>query len=319
MFSLSTIDDPTRNALDASIRHFSKLVGWATIAVAIGVAMEAVEIVHDIVAWCKQWRRKKRELTELEAVAKVFPAGELMQPTESHPKEPKWVKRVLRGGLIIVVIGVVAEWRCGANLEDAHNALQTFDESLIADTQKEAEGLREQAEAEHLARVKIEARVAWRRLDPKILPVIASHLSQFTKQPALVSYNPSDIEAADFAFDIAMVLHAAKWDVFEPLAFVRARAGPAPFGTNGPVPRGVLVWPTNDVLSVRAAAALVDQLRAYGFDATSSADARFLFAIQPTSTRVAVSVEQKPDGPQGEFKLQAEREAKTKNTTTANH
>jgi hypothetical protein len=117
MFSLSALNDPTRDALDASVRHFSKLVGWATIAVAIGVAMEAVEIIHDIVAWCKRWRGNKRELTELKAVAEVFPAGELTQPTELHPEEPKWVKRVLRGGLIIVVIGVVAEWRCGANLD----------------------------------------------------------------------------------------------------------------------------------------------------------------------------------------------------------
>jgi hypothetical protein len=137
-------------------------------------------------------------------------------------------------------------------------------------------------------------------------------LDQFAKEPALVSYNADDIEAADFASDVASVLHTARWDVFEALAMMKMREGPVAFGTNSPVPRGVLVWPTSDKISIQAATALVEQLRAYGFDAVMSAEARPLLGIHPTPTRVAISVEHKPEGPQGEYKLEAEGEARAK-------
>jgi hypothetical protein len=135
MFSLSP--DPIRDALQARADHLSRLVGWANITVAVGVALEGVEIIHGIVAWGKKKRRRKRERIELKEIAEVFPADELRQSTELHADEPRWVKRLLRVGLIIVVIGVIAEWRCGAKLEDAHNAVHQHDlEKITAADEK---------------------------------------------------------------------------------------------------------------------------------------------------------------------------------------
>jgi hypothetical protein len=143
-------------------------------------------------------------------------------------------------------------------------------------------------------------------------PEIASRLTRFAKEPALISYNPNDIEALYFASDIAKAIHIAKWDVAEPLAVLSLREGPVPFGTTPLLKTGVLVWSTDDKESREAATALVGQLSSRGFDATISSDAKGLLVIHPTTTRVVVSVEHKPEGPQGELKLQAERDAKNK-------
>jgi len=136
MFSLSP--DPIRDALQGQADHFAKLVGWANIAVAVGIAVEGVEIAHDVVTWGKRKRREIRDRIELKELAEICPGGELRQSTESHTDEPRWVKRLLRVGLIIVVLGVVAEWRCGAKLEDAHDAIHQHDLEKIAAADEKA-------------------------------------------------------------------------------------------------------------------------------------------------------------------------------------
>src|SRR5438132_1407129 len=99
MFSLSPIGDPIRNALDACVRHFSKLVALANVAVAVGVALEGIEIFHAIVEWWKRKTRNKRERSELEELSEVFPVGEMRQPEEPYSEEPSWVKLALRAGI----------------------------------------------------------------------------------------------------------------------------------------------------------------------------------------------------------------------------
>jgi hypothetical protein len=140
MLSLSPVSDPIRDALNVQVRHFSILGGWATLVVAIGVALEGVELVHDIIAWWKRKRRDKRERSDLSEVAYIFPTGEIRAGTELHFDHPRWVKRFSRIGLIMVVVGVVAEWRCGAKLEDAHNAVHEYDIALLGDAAKSAKG-----------------------------------------------------------------------------------------------------------------------------------------------------------------------------------
>lgn len=138
MFSFSPIVDPIRDVLNSRVRHFSKLIGWATVVVAIGVALEGIEIVHDGIAWVKRRRREKSEHADLKRVADIFPCGETRGETESHPDHPRWVKRWLRVGLIIVVIGVVAEWRCGAKLEDAHDDVHEYDLAKLIEANQKA-------------------------------------------------------------------------------------------------------------------------------------------------------------------------------------
>jgi hypothetical protein len=137
-FSPSSIEDPVRVALQRHVNHFSNLVTWSTIIVAIGVVLEGVEIFHDVIAWCKRKSRENRERANLKEVAEIFPSGEARGETESHADHPRWVKRVLRLGLIAVVVGVVGEWRYGAKLEDAHNAIHEYDVAELTAAEKEA-------------------------------------------------------------------------------------------------------------------------------------------------------------------------------------
>jgi hypothetical protein len=254
------------------------------------------------------------------AIVCVGCVGEFIAEFTSLPKTEEGKHKLARLSLMVLILGIAGELlgtvrtsqisgQLIANIEErAENAEQRAREAT-----ERAERLRKDAEDERLARVKLESKVAWRKLGPKVQSEIASNLGRFAKEPALIAYNSDDIEAATFASDVAATLHASKWDVSEPLATMKMREGPVAFGTNPPVPTEVLVWCTNDEASRKAAAALVEQLSARGFDAIISAEARDLLGIHPTPTRVVVSVEHKPEGPQGEFKLQAEREANAKN------
>jgi len=126
-----------------------------------------VEIVHDVIAWIKQKRREKRELAALKELAKIFPGGEARGQIESHSDHPRWVKRVLRVGLILVVIGVVGEWRYGAKLEDSHNAIHEYDVAKLTAAEKEAGNAATSARTAHeeADAVKLEADAIQKRLD----------------------------------------------------------------------------------------------------------------------------------------------------------
>jgi hypothetical protein len=174
MFSLLPIDDPVRGALDAQVRHFSKLVGWANITVAVGVAMEGVELLHDTIAWIKRRRLKEKELAVQKELVEIFPSGEVNPRAGSNSDHPRWVKRFTRIGLIVVVVGVVAEWRCGAKLEDAHKAVHEYDLAKLTEAnqkardaatsagtaKEEADGVREETEV-----LKTDLRAASAQLD----------------------------------------------------------------------------------------------------------------------------------------------------------
>jgi hypothetical protein len=149
MFSLPPIDDPIRNALDAQVRHFSKLVGLANITVAIGVAIEGVELLHDALAWSKRRGVRKKESAVQEELAEIFPAAEAQIRAESNSDHPRWVKRSTRIGLIVVVLGVVAEWRCGDKLEDAHNAVHEYDLAKLTEADQKAGNAAKSAETAH--------------------------------------------------------------------------------------------------------------------------------------------------------------------------
>jgi hypothetical protein len=138
MLSFPSIVDPVRDILNSHVRHFSKLVGWSTVIVAIGVALEGVEIVHDVIAWMKRRSREKSERAALREISDLFPASDVRGETESHSDHPRWVKRLLRLGLIMVVVGVVGEWRCGAKLEDAHNAVHEYDLAKLTEADQKA-------------------------------------------------------------------------------------------------------------------------------------------------------------------------------------
>ena len=236
---------------------------------------------------------------------------------------------VIAGGILITV-GLAGELAVQFFASSQQTALRKANHAVVAAFQKEAADAREWAtnaeeraakiekdavqlrkdtEDERLARVKIEERVAWRKLDPKARSEIALHLSRFAKEPALIAYNPNDAEAFNFASDIAATLHAAEWEVSvaEPVAVLSLREEPGAFETNRPLPTGVLVWRSDDEVSRKAATALVEQLSLRGFDATISPEQKGLLRLYPTSTRVVLTVAHKPEGAQGEYKLRAHK------------
>lgn len=190
MFSFSPIADPTRDVLDKSIRDFSKLVGWATIAVAIGVALEAIELLHDVVAWLRKRRREKEEVAILKDMADIFPSGDVWDEAEPKPEHPSWVKRVLRVGLILVVMGVVGEWRCGAKLENAHNDLHQYDLAKITEADQKAGEAKDSAETAH---AEADAAKIASKEGQKVANAAKTSASEAQDKIALVSKQAADI------------------------------------------------------------------------------------------------------------------------------
>jgi len=226
------------------------------------------------------------------------------------------------GGAILLLLTILF----GAGALITANRLHTIQEKELSElklkaaeandratkNEQEAARLAKEAEDARMARAELEAKVAWRRLEPKVQSETAAHLSAFAREPALVAYDPNDVEASAFASDIASTLHAAKWDVAEPLAVQSQREELVPFESDSHVPTGVLVWCTADERSRRAASALVDQLTAHGFDAIISPDKNLLgIHPTPTPTHVVISVEHKPDAAQGEYKLRTQEKPAT--------
>jgi len=216
----------------------------------------------------------------------------------------------LVAGLVVGVISTVLVVWMG-NVKEAYlrshvaetNERAAHAEDRAAANEREAARLGKLAEDERLARVELESKVAWRRLGAKEQSQIASHLKQFSGEPALIAHSPNDIEAATFATEIATALQMAGWKVPEPLEILSLREGPVPLGTNPPLPTGVRVWSTGDETGRKAALAVVGELTSRGFDAAVSKDISSLLGIHPTPTRVVLSVEHKPEGAQGEYKL----------------
>src|ERR1019366_2936674 len=97
-----------------------------------------------------------------------------------------------------------------------------------------------------LARVELEASVAWRRLTKAQQSEIGNILKAFPGTTSLIEYNGSDSEAGLFGSDIAATLHLAAWKISEPLAEVRMREGPLPFGFSPPLETGVTIASTRD-------------------------------------------------------------------------
>jgi hypothetical protein len=102
------------------------------------VSLEAVGLIHHVYVWSEKKMRERRERIEMKELANIFPVSGLTQSPEAHADEPNLVKICSRIGLILVVVGVVAEWRCEAKLEDAHNAVHLYDLRKIEAAEKQA-------------------------------------------------------------------------------------------------------------------------------------------------------------------------------------
>jgi hypothetical protein len=249
--------------------------------------------------------------------------GEFIAELTSVPKIEESKHKLARLSLIVLILGVAGELlstvrtsqlsgRLIANIEERASA----NEREAAQLRKDAEQLRKDAEAEHLARVKVEARVAWRHLTDKQKSEIASQLGDFSNQEgASFWYQAGDTEAAMFAIDIAEALQAAHI-VVQPPADLSVLHGSGKFGD--PIKRvdtGVILQSTKDARSRALAEAIVRELTLRGFDARRQTDPPYDDRPIP---QVWLNVWPRPEGPQGEFKLEAEQQAKVKKQAQSN-
>ena len=281
--------------LEGSLDSLGFWLFFSTALVVIGLI---AEYRHDVIEFWEEVRRP----------AAMFP----------------WPKFWAIAGGILVTVGVAGELIVGIKASRKESDLRTINhqiEGLLTDKAsendkeakrlgKEAEQLRKDAEAEHLARVTIEARVAWRRLDDKRKSELASKLGDFSNSVgASFWFLGSDIEAETFADDMAEALKLSHV-VVQPPANIMSLKSSGKFGD--PIKRsevGVSIFPSKYAGSIKLADGLIRELNLLGFDTARRKDLPFKDSKFP---EVEIFVYPRPDGPQGEYKLQAEREAKAK-------
>lgn len=258
----------------------------------------------------------------LEGGALIFFAALVVFDVLAHLYEDEHMERAKlfeRIGLCCFAVAILAEAaafpysRRNDFLSDQENAAQKREIAMLENsTQRlktDAEIAHKQAEDEATARVKIEARVAWRRLTKRQEEEIGSSLGhRFSNQGVSLWYGAGDTESSWFAADIADALRTAQTlRVYPPAGLLSLQES----GRLGqPIKRaetGVIVQTTKDDRSRSLANAIVRELTVRGFDAMRQTDPPF----DPNPTpQVWVNVEPRPDGPQGEFKLAAQQAAK---------
>jgi hypothetical protein len=108
------------------------------------------------------------------------------------------------------------------------------------------------------------------------------------------------VTSENFSWDIASALNAAGWKVFSPASTATLAQSGKPFGSIPRLQTGVVVGSNKDGPSMKAAEALVAALSALGFDARKAADIGT--GREPL---VVVTVQARPEGAQGEMKLNA--------------
>ena len=173
-----------------------------------------------------------------------------------------------------------------------------------------AKAMRE-AEAERLARVELEDKVAWRTFNKSQQDHLKKMLSRFAPQPTNCAFLGSDMEAFSFASEIAEALRSIAWRVAPPdpnVLVMKETSFPTYASPIRKIDFGVEVVSTTDAQAMAAAHAVVDELNHLGFDAYFSPTPQ-----RPQGSQIWITVQHRPLGPQGEAKLRAEN-----NKTMAN-
>ncbi len=210
-----------------------------------------------------------------------------------------------------IILGARLKKTEGENFDRYKTKNSLLIESAKADTEQarlETQEIKKQnlelqllVEEEKMARIKLEEKVAWRRLTKDQKEEISSRLSRFTGQPVTVSYSPTDHEGMGFALDIVSTLRLAGWKADGPtpvLEFIN----PKNLVDVDNVQTGVVVGNTENKESQAASEALGKRLIRLGFDAYKAP--RNESGDKPM---VSVRVFARPEGPQGRAKLDMQK------------
>src|SRR5438876_650340 len=211
---------------------------------------------------------------------------------------------VILGGIwaLVTLVGWAFSWKAGKLKDTALTRYQVEAKQSIAEANKAASIANQQAAAANLELALLQSKMAPRRLTKEQQERLASGVNPLAPQSASVWYGAGDKESENFSWDIASALNAGGWRVFSPASTATLAQSGKPFGTIPRLQTGVVVSSNKDEPSMKAAEALARELSALGFEARKAADIGT--GHEPL---VVVTVQARPDGAQGELKLNAAR------------
>ena len=201
---------------------------------------------------------------------------------------------------LVTLLGWAFLWRAGKLKDEALARYQVEAKQAIAEANKATVIANQQAAAANLELARLQAKMLPRRLSKEQQERLASGVSSLAPQLSSVWYGAGDKESENFSWDIASALNAAGWKVFSPASTAMLAQSGKPFGSIPRLQTGVVVGSNKDGLSLKAADALARDLSALGFDTRKAADIG-----NGTEPLVVVTVQARPEGAQGEMKLNA--------------
>ena len=212
------------------------------------------------------------------------------------------VSAVILGGILVLVtlLGWTFSWKAGKLKDEALKRYQVEAKQSIAEANKATSIANQQAAAANLELARLQGKMVPRRLTKEQQERLASGVRPLAPQLASIWYGAGDKESENFSWDIASALNAAGWRVFSPASTAALAQGGKPFGSIPRLQTGVIVGSNKDEPSMRAADTFVRELSALGFDTRKAANIG-----NGSEPVVVVSVQARPDGAQGELKLNA--------------
>jgi hypothetical protein len=212
------------------------------------------------------------------------------------------VTAVILAGILTLVtlLGWTFSWKAGRLKDEALRRNQAEAKQSIAEANKATAIANQQTAAANLELARVQSKMAPRRLTQAQQEKLASEVSFLAPQLAGIWYGAGDKESENFSWDIASALNAAGWRVFSPASTATLAQSGKPFGSIPRLQTGVVVNSNKDGSSMKAADALARELSALGFDTRKAQN----IGNGPEPV-VVVTVQARPDGPQGELKLNA--------------
>ena len=209
---------------------------------------------------------------------------------------------ILLGGIwvLVVLVGWAFSWKAGKLKDSELTRYQAEARQSIAEANKAVSIANQQAAAANLEFASLQSKMAPRRFTQEQQERLASGVKPLAPQLASVWYGAGDKESENFSWDIASALNAAGWRVFSPASTATLAQSGKPFGTIPRLQTGVVVSSNSDEPSVKAADAVVRELSALGFDARKASKTGD--RAEPV---VVVTVQARPEGAQGDQKLNA--------------
>jgi hypothetical protein len=323
------------SALESSLKTLEgSSTPWEWVAIVsafvvfVGIVGEIIVIVSEYLGDLHDWRQ-----------GVIFWVWRVVLPPGRPPRWRFWFDIV---ATVVVLLGVLGEASASLELASINSQLRSKTSelraksdqllALVTEVAADANGRasKNEKEAAQLRKdaAELENSISWRRIPPDKRPSMATRLTPYKGEVAWITYNMNDVESNDFGVDIAETLKLAHWIPTEPEAIERMFEGPVNPGTNK-LPRGVVIRSNLGSAHEKAAKALVNELVSEGFDATEG-------PTIPTGTAptqipgadvmrasagnfgnrpiVYISVEPRPDGPQGDAKLRAAKKKQGKST-----